>query len=319
MQLKQGWLALWVVLLQVGVGGWVSLARAQDTSARPGSLAPAGEMARGGNSFSLGDLESEADESRLEREAAEPNEEEAEEELETDRDSFTPATTIVKRGGLLVESAYSLIDNRNVAETHSYPELLLRYGWLENVELRLGWNYEIGGAGNPISGNISDFEEEEEGELEEEAKILYGAKFFLTRQRGWTPQSSFIVQGYTPTFGASNLTTLSATQVFGWRLRNGWNWDNAVRYATSGFAGDDFNVWTPSTVLKFPLTERAKGHVEYFGVMTDGRVQETTQHFFSTGAHYLLTRNFEIGVRGGWGLNEQSPNFFLNAGIGWLF
>lgn len=253
-----------------------------------------------------------------EREREFEPEEEQEEELETDRDSFTPATTVVKRGGFLVESAYSFIDNRRVAETHSYPELLVRYGWRENVELRFGWNYEIGGAGNPVSGNISDFEEEE-AELEEEAKLLYGAKFFLSEQQGWTPRSSFILQGFTPTYGQSNLTTLSATQVFGWTLRNGWSWDNGLRYGTSGFEGDHFNVWSPSTVLKVPLTERLKAHVEYFGAMTSGRERETTQHFFSPGTHYLLTRNFEVGMRVGWGLNEQSPNFFANAGIGWLF
>lgn len=241
-----------------------------------------------------------------------------EEELETDRDSFTPATSTVARGKVLIESAYSFIDNRDVAETHSYPELLVRYGWSDLVELRFGANYEIGGAGNPISGNVSDFEEEE-SQLEEEAKVLYGAKFFLSEQRGWTPKSSFILQGFTPTYGESNQTTMSANTVFGWRLRNGWVWDNAIRFATSGFEDDHFNVWSPSTVLKIPLTERLKLHAEYFGATTVGREQETTQHFVSPGASYLLSRNFEVGSRLGWGLNEQTPNFFLNVGIGWLF
>jgi|GEM_PF-415862 len=260
----------------------------------------------------------EGSEERASEAEREFEEEDEEEELETDRDSFTPATSTVARGRLLVESAYSYIDNRRVAETHSYPELLLRYGWSDIVELRFGANYEIGGAGNPVSGNVSDFEEEE-SELEEESKILYGAKFFLSKQRGWTPKSSFILQGFTPTYGVSNLTTMSANTVFGWKLRNGWVWDNAMRFATSGFEDDHFNVWSPSTVIKIPLTERLKVHAEYFGAMTSGREKETTQHFFSPGASYLLSRNFEVGSRLGWGLNEQSPNFFLNVGLGWLY
>jgi hypothetical protein len=300
--------------------GWTALANAQQVGRPIGASASGREPLSAGTSFSLTDRGQEPERQEGEREPAELEESEKEdEELETDRDSFTPATTTVKLGGVLVESAYSFIDNKNVAETHSYPEFLIRYGWRENVELRLGWNYEIGGAGNPVSGNISDFEEEGSESLEQEAKLLYGAKFFLTEQRGWTPRSSFILQGFTPTFGESNLTTLSATQVCGWTLRNGWVWDNALRYGTSGFEGDHFNVWSPSTVLKIPLTERVKTHVEYFGAMTEGRERETTQHFFSPGAHYLLTRNFEIGMRVGWGLNEQAPNFFANAGIGWLF
>jgi hypothetical protein len=146
--------------------------------------------------------------------------------------------------------------------------------------------------------------------------MIYGGKFFMTSQKGGVPESSFMVQGYTPTSGESNGTEASATYVFGWTLPNEWVWDFATRYSTSHVEEDDFNVWAPSTVIKVPLGERWKGHVEYFGVFTDGREAETTQHFVSPGAHFLVTPDFEIGVRTGWGLNDPSPNFFINAGIG---
>ena len=61
-----------------------------------------------------------------------------EEAIETDRDSFTPATTTVGACRTVVEAAYSFIDNRRVKETHSYPELLVRFGVDEDIELRLG-------------------------------------------------------------------------------------------------------------------------------------------------------------------------------------
>ncbi|MFN9344522.1 MAG: hypothetical protein ACK6DB_18305, partial [Planctomycetota bacterium] len=155
--------------------GWTALANAQQAGRPIGASASGREPLSAGTSFSLTDRGQEPERQEGELEPAELEESEKEdEELETDRDSFTPATTTVKLGGVLVESAYSFIDNKNVAETHSYPELLIRYGWRENVELRLGWNYEIGGAGNPVSGNISDFEEEGSESLEQEAKLLYG-------------------------------------------------------------------------------------------------------------------------------------------------
>ena len=47
---------------------------------------------------------------------------EKERELETDRDAFTPATSTAGRGTAIFESSYSFIDNRSVAETHSFPE-----------------------------------------------------------------------------------------------------------------------------------------------------------------------------------------------------
>jgi hypothetical protein len=259
----------------------------------------------------------EADEPEFENEL-EFEEEEENDEIETDRDSFTPATNVVGRGRLVVESAYSFIDNRNVAETHSFPEILTRYGISENIELRLGWNYEIGGVSSPTSGNNSGHGEGS-SEVEEESRMIYGAKFFLTEQCNWTPESAFIVQGYTPTSGEATDSSLSTTYVSGWILPNNWTWDNAIRYSTGLSEEDHFNVWAPSTVIKVPIGERWKAHAEYFGVFTDDREDETVQNFFSPGIHYLINRDVEIGIRVGWGLNREAPNFFCNVGGGWRF
>ncbi len=84
-------------------------------------------------------------------EAGDPFRANDEEHLETDRDSFTSATTLVGTGRILVESSYSFIDNGRVPDSHSFPELLTRIGLTEHIELRLGWNYEVGGGGS-VSG-----------------------------------------------------------------------------------------------------------------------------------------------------------------------
>lgn len=244
--------------------------------------------------------------------------ESAEDEIETDRDSFTPATTTAGKGRWITEAAYSFIDNRDVAETHSYPELLVRRGVSDWLELRLGWNYEVGGAGSPVSGNVPNHFGNE-AELERESRIFYGFKALLLEQDGFRPESSLLIQGFTPTSGEASDTELSATYIFGWALETGVIFDSAIRYSTSTLEEDEFNVWAPSVVLKFPVGERWKAHAEYFGIFSDGREQESSQHFFSPGAHYLVTPNFEIGSRVGWGLNHQSPNFFSNVGVGYRY
>jgi hypothetical protein len=251
-------------------------------------------------------------------EAGEEAEAEEPEEIETDRDSFTPAVATAPCGRWIVESAYSFIDNRNVPETHSFPELLVRYGASDWLELRLGWNYEIGGAPSPISGNVpGDFAAEPE--VEEEHRCIYGFKAMLTDQNGFVPSSVVIVQGFTPTGGEPTDTELSTTLATGWQLQNCWVWDSAIRYSTAGEEGDDFNVWAPSSVLKVPVGESWKVHAEYFGIFTSGRDEETQQHYVSPGAHYLITPDLEVGVRVGWGLNDDSANFFANAGFGWQY
>ncbi|MCR9294817.1 MAG: transporter [bacterium] len=243
-------------------------------------------------------------------------------EIETERDSFTQALSTVGQGRFAVESAWSFIDNKNAKDTHSLPELLLRYGLTENVELQFGTNYEVGGEPNLISGGGAEgFPEIEEpgGELEEEAKIFYGLKTRVTDQNGWLPESAFTLSGYTPTSGPETTTSLLAGYVFGWELPGDWHWASEVRYRFASAEGDHFNTWAPSTVLKRSFGERTEAHMEYFGIFSDGSEQELVRHFISPGIHYLLTPDFEVGTRVGWGLNEQSANFFSNIGIGFRY
>lgn len=262
-----------------------------------------------------------------EREGGEGGEAEGErerDEIETDRDSFTPATTTASRGRLIAETAYSFIDNRGIKETHSLPELILRYGISDRVELRLGWNYEVGGVGNATTGLDASDEDptRTRASLIREYTLAYGAKVRLTDQAGWRPQSALILQGFTPTGGSTGAGTASqlvATYAAGWQFANRWKFDAAMRYGTGSEDGDSFNSWAPSAVLKVPLGEKWAAHVEYFGIMTTGKERNTTQQFVSPGLHYLVTSDLEVGFRLGWGLNHQSARFFSNVGLGWRF
>jgi hypothetical protein len=242
-----------------------------------------------------------------------------EERIETDRDSFTPATTTAGRGRLIVESAYTFLDNRGVKETHSFPELLFRYGLTDRLELRLGWNYEVGGAGNVVSGAGTEEDFFSPGRLERESTLSYGVKVRATEQSGWVPGSAVILIGQTPTSGEATDTQFVGTYVWGWELGERWKLDAAIRYGTASEEEDRFGIWAPSVVLKADVGERWSVHAEYFALFSSGKEQEFTRHFFSPGAHYLITDDFEVGVRVGWGLNDQSARFFCNAGLGLRF
>jgi hypothetical protein len=251
--------------------------------------------------------------SRENRGESEPEEE----HLETDRDSFTPATTTVDTGRIIFESAYSFIENRRTANDHSFPEIVTRFGVTERLELRLGWNYEVGGGGSVSSGDAGG--EEEEPGSRQESQMLYGFKLGLTKQRGWLPQSACIVQATTPTSGPESFSDLQLAYIFGWKVFDDWQLDSSLRYVSTKEEGDHFNQWAPSVVLKVPVAQRWNVHGEYFGIFTDGRTIGRNQQYFSPGIHYLLTPDCEIGIRVGWGLNQDTPNFFTNVGFGLRF
>ena len=234
------------------------------------------------------------------------------EELETDRDSFTFAPTTAGRGLSILESSYSFIDNRTGPETHSVPETLLRRGIGERIELRLGFNYEAGGPGTVSGSEVGG----QDLETEDESRVLYGTKVETSDQDGWLPRSATIVQGYTPTYGPSTVSTVVVGESWGWRFANGWEWTSAMRYGTGFDKGDAFNQWAPSTVVKVPVGERWNVHAEYFGILSTGKEEPVDAQFASVGGHVLVTEDFELGLRVGWGLTESSPNFFTNFGVG---
>jgi hypothetical protein len=234
------------------------------------------------------------------------------EELETDRDSFTFAPTTAGRGLSILEASYSFIDNRTGPEAHSVPEMLLRRGIGERIELRLGFNYEAGGPGTVSGSEVGG----QDLETEDESRVLYGTKVETSEQDGWLPRSAAVVQGYTPTYGPSTASTVVVGESWGWRFANGWEWTSAIRYGTGFDEGDAFNQWAPSTVVKVPIGERWNVHAEYFGILSTGKEEPVDAQFASVGGHVLVTEDFELGLRVGWGLNESSPNFFTNLGIG---
>ncbi|MEK6257871.1 MAG: transporter [Planctomycetota bacterium] len=238
--------------------------------------------------------------------------------LETDRDSFTPSTRTVELERWIVESSYSFIDNRDSKETHSFPELLTRYGLTERIELRFGGNYEVGGEGSDVSG-AGGTESHKGGGLVRESQLLYGLKLRVTKQDRWRPESSVILQGHTPMSGPAPATALSVGYVFGWELPDDWKLDSALRLVADSEGGDRYEVWTPSVVLRKSLGERWNVHAEYFGHFSRNKEDDFVHHTFSPGVHYLITPNVEIGVRVGWGLNDQTAPFFSNAGLGYRF
>lgn len=244
---------------------------------------------------------------------------EGEEEFETDRDSFTPSTSTVLRSKTMIETAWTFLDNRDVADTNSLPELVIRHGLTDWLELRFGANYDAGGERNTASTGAGDSEPDEAPGFEETTQVSYGFKAFLTDQNGWVPESALIVMGNTPVTGPGHSTQAVFTYAWGWTFENGWKWDSALRYAVATEDGERHNQWAPSTVLKVPVGKGWDVHAEYFSILSEGAGEELRAHYLSPGVSWKIVENVELGWRVGWGLTDDSSRFFSNVGVAWLF
>ena len=68
-----------------------------------------------------------------------------------------------------------------------------------------------------------------------------------------------------------------ATIVAGWDLGDDWRLDGALRYAYGEAHAGWYSRWSPSIVLRVPVTERFEVHAEWFGSYTQGLVADTQQ------------------------------------------
>ena len=245
--------------------------------------------------------------------------EEREEFIETDRNSFTFAPFTPGRGRLIVESAYSYINIGQEGAKHSFPETMFRYGVGDRLELRLGYNFETGRASTAPEGDIAG-----SFGINAEQQILYGFKYAVTRatpEFSLMPHSAFLAQLHTPVGSVEGQTQIRLGYAWGWVLPNGWTLDQAVRFGTDREGHDEYALWAPSTVLRIPLGREKRWftHIEYFGIMTQGKENNFSKQFIDTGLHYFITPNFEVGTIVAFGINEQARGVLVNVGFGIRF
>ena len=243
-------------------------------------------------------------------------------DLGTDRDAFTPCTHTVAPGTILTEGSYVYIDNVVGYPTNNYPEWLLRVGGTEWLEWRFGVNYGVGSQGNVVT-SVEVGEGAILGLMPYESSVLYGFKVNTSTQEGWMPESCFIMEASTPLQSEVLGTVPVATGVCGWELPVGLRRakpcriDTSLRYAYTERLLGRYSRWSPSAVLRVPVTERWEVHAEYFSSVSDLTRVTISQEYFSPGTHIMITKNFELGVRVGWALTRESAPFFSDAGFGW--
>jgi hypothetical protein len=264
--------------------------------------------------------ESRSEEAGTEENRAETGENTEENEhedfIETDRNSFTFARTTPGDGRLIVEQSFSYINLTGVKTKYSFPELLMRYGIGDRLELRLGWNFETGRERTPGGGDIAGF-----FAANAEQQIYYGFKAVVSQQSGWIPGSAAIFQGHTPTGGHQSVSQLRTGYVLGWTLPNRWDIDAGFRFGTDKDEEGSYRLWAPSAVLKIPLTSTGRWftHVEYFSVITQGKQNDTNMQFVDFGLHHLFTPNIEAGAIIAFGPHAGGLNLVTNVGIGVRF
>jgi hypothetical protein len=238
------------------------------------------------------------------------------EPLVTDRPDFTEASSTVGRGVVQTEMGYTYFydDDDARAErtrTHSTPEILVRAGVTDGVELRIFWDYLWETVQSPEGQTPSD------GAID----MFLGTKLQLFEGERYWPEQALVVAVGVPT-GANDFTANEATYALNYLY--GWDWGEWSIGGSTGLTslveeGDHFRVYSQSIALGIPLAEKVGMYVEYFGLFQDSAETNFPENYFDGGFTYLSTNNIQWDIRAGAGLNANAADFFTGAGLSLRF
>jgi hypothetical protein len=241
------------------------------------------------------------------------------EPLETDRPDFTEASSVVGRGVLQIETGYTYFhdDEAGIEErVHSLPESLFRYGISDNIELRLVWNYLWT---TTVTGGVSEHDDGAED-------LVLGAKFALTTESGWIPESALIVDFSSPTGGegfSGQHAEFGTNYLYGWELSPEQSLGGSFGYSTGTefligpgptVMEDRHNIFHSSVAYGLSLTDNLGAYIEYFGFYFDGLVGGRPENYLDGGLTYLLSNDVQLDVRAGVGLNQAADDYFTGVG-----
>ncbi|WP_066510293.1 transporter [Rufibacter sp. DG15C] len=225
--------------------------------------------------------------------------------IETDRPDQTEAASLVPKGFLQLEAGYF----RQVDKQEGYtlvsklsPTVLVRYGLLEALELRLLVEHlqlkettvglgKVSGWGPVAVGTKIKISEE---------KGLLPAMAFIGHLTLRTGKSEFKPSYLVPDFRFSLAHTLSDYFSLGYNVGYEWAPDEALGQT----------IYT--VALGAALSEKLGAFIEFFGQKPQ---DQKWQHQLDGGLTYKLLSNLQIDASAGLGLSKDAPDYFVSGGL----
>jgi hypothetical protein len=230
--------------------------------------------------------------------------------------TWTQRIARLARGRTQLEGGYSYLRGSAGGSDwtqHALPDMLLRFGLTDRLELRLGWpGYVSSDSDDPAIGNGFT------GTLDPNIGVLYD----LWGQNGWLPQAAVLAAVPVPLEG--NPFALNSLQPLTELM---YTWETSDRTALtgrSGFAifetaGDNYVQFQQSLSFDVILTERLGAFVSWDMLANRGSWNDTSQHMAGGGLSFLLTERLSISWRSAVGLNSAAPDFLNDIRFAYRF
>jgi len=226
----------------------------------------------------------------------------------TDRPDQTESPTLVPKGLIQVETGfkYEAITADNLeSNTTTFNTTLVRYGLLDNLELRLG--IDIAETKNSIRTlNLED-------KFSGLSPLYLGFKIGITEEKGALPKIGFIGGVFLPFTAATAYKPEGTGGDFRLSLEHtlSKNWTFAYNFGAA-WNGDSSTIsYVYTSALGYSITDKLGCFLEIYGNFPES---DRANHLLDGGFTYLVSNTIQLDLSGGTGLNTNQ-DFFISTGI----
>jgi hypothetical protein len=230
--------------------------------------------------------------------------------IQADRPSFSGTPRTLRQARIQVEAGYTFTQDEEDGERRkeqSFPEVLVRVGLLDWLELRVDWNYLVAELDDGVRDTIDGAED-----------LGVGLKFALAEQDGVIPELGLITELTAPT-GARAFTadkvTGGGSLLYEWEITRLITAAGLTGFHTVAQGDDDYLEFSQSARAGFNLAGSLGAYAEWFALFRSGAEDDTPEHYASGGVTYRVTTNLQLDARVGAGLNPDADDFFAGAGL----
>ena len=229
-------------------------------------------------------------------------------ELITDRPDATEAPSVVVRGALQIESGAlftSFEDDVLQTNTTTYNTTLLRFGLLENLELRLGWNFVE--QRNKLSTAQEEFIQSGLSPL------LLGMKVNITQEKGWLPTIGLIGHLFLPFTASDDFKPQNTSVDFRFAFDHTLSDSSSIAYNL----GAQWEADTPGAAYiytlayGYSLTDSFGLYAELYGDIPENN---SANHYWDAGLTYLVLPNLQLDATVGTSITE-GQDILVSAGF----
>jgi hypothetical protein len=228
--------------------------------------------------------------------------------LITDRPDATESPTAMPKGFLQVETGgfyESFEENRMKSENYTYNTTLVRYGLLDNLELRLGWDFTEGQTklnGQKLDNVTSGFE-----------PLLLGFKTTISDEKEWMPEIGFLGHLYLPFTASTDYRPETTGADFRFSFAHTLSEKSSLAYNLGAAWGNDSPeiAYIYTLAYGYSISDKIGTYFEVYG---DFPEDTKANHLWDAGFTYLYNNNVQFDLTFGSSFTK-GQDLLLSAGV----